>query len=76
MNSPSVFVSVQAASSESLSNRTFEQVGGARIRVPLNLNLTVNGSENVFVRVSLSKLFFDILFFCRIVNHATTCFAR
>ncbi len=76
MNSPSVFVSVQAVSRESLSNRTFEQVGGARIRVPLDLNLTVNDSENIFVRVSLSTMFFDILCFCIIVNHATTCFTR
>ena len=53
---------MEAVSPESLSNQTVEQVGGAQIRIPLSLNLTANGSEKVFVRVRLSKMFFNILF--------------
>lgn len=53
INTSSVFISMETLSMTGLSNKTIKQVGGAQIHIPLNFNLTINDSENVFVRVCI-----------------------
>jgi hypothetical protein len=47
-----VSVWVVAVPRDSILEKFIEPIGGAQIRIPSNLNLTINDSEKVFVRVS------------------------
>jgi hypothetical protein len=52
INTSSVFVSMVAVPRDSILEKFIEPIGGAQIRIPSNLNLTLNDSEKMFVRVS------------------------
>ncbi len=51
INTPSVFMSWEAASLKSLSNKRIEQVGGAHIRVPSSFNAPIENNAFVSIRV-------------------------
>jgi Fe-S cluster assembly scaffold protein SufB len=51
MNTPSVFMSLETASIESLANKLIQQVGNAQLRIPSRFYLSTNSSSSISVRV-------------------------
>jgi hypothetical protein len=51
MNTPSVFISLETTSIESLSNKLIEQMGNVQIHIPSNIQLNSNNNLSVSLRV-------------------------
>ena len=56
MNTPSVFLTLETATIQSLSNKFIPQVGNAQIRIPSLINTNINENSSVSLRVSCSRL--------------------
>ena len=53
MNSPSVFMSLETTSFESLSNKLIEQIENAQIHIPSNLNSNSTNNGTISLQVCL-----------------------
>jgi hypothetical protein len=72
INTPSVFMSLETLSVQSLSNKQIQQVGNAQIRLPSNLN--INQNTTVSLRVCFLFYSYQINFLIAVtVKNETTC---
>ncbi len=66
MNTPEAFMLVETMSVKSLFNKKIQQVGTAGIRIPSNLNLDLDPSTTVSLRVSFNLkmiILFNAIYF-------------
>ncbi len=52
INTPEVFMSLETISFNSIFNKSIQQVGGAKIRIPENFKLNQNQNQTISIRVS------------------------
>ena len=64
INTSSVFMSFQTVSSRSLSERSIEGEGNARVDLPSNLSSTIADDQTMSLRVGLSFFFSLTLTMC------------
>jgi hypothetical protein len=76
MNSSSIFMSLETASFESLSNKLIEQIESAQIHIPTNFNSNLNKNKTISLRVCFFFFYLYTFFnYVFLVINATTCFS-
>lgn len=68
-------MSLQTISTETISNKSIEQIGNARIKLPLSIPFDSTTTSSVSIRVNFPFIHFlkSYFVFC-LVNNSTTCF--
>jgi hypothetical protein len=74
MNTPSVFMSLETTSIESLSNKIIKQTENAHIQIPTNFQLDTPDNTSITLRVNLFISYFCIISLIFLVIGSTTCF--
>ena len=82
LNTSSVFISLEIITSLSLLNKIVQQIGNAQIHLPSsNFNLITNNNTSILIQVCFANTkqkqhFHLIVYFCFLVDDATTCNIR